>query len=84
MGFNPLKSLFEGSTIHRDSNSQSESSLGNVEVHSLTLSCIPGSMKCDSRPSHLAHTFASPYLGCKPKARVVTTYKIGVKIYTNI
>jgi hypothetical protein len=30
------------------------------------------SMKCDSRDSPLARTFASPYLGREPKARVVT------------
>jgi hypothetical protein len=29
-------------------------------------------MKCDSRASLLASTFASPYLGHKPKARVAT------------
>jgi hypothetical protein len=34
--------------VHGDSNSQSGISLGNVWVHSLTLSYTPGSMKCDS------------------------------------
>jgi hypothetical protein len=29
-------------------------------------------MRCDSRASLLAHTFVSLYLGCEPKARVVT------------
>jgi hypothetical protein len=29
-------------------------------------------MGCDSRASFLACTFASPCLGCKPKARVMT------------
>jgi len=29
-------------------------------------------MKCDSRVSLLAHTFASPCLGRKPKAKVAT------------
>jgi hypothetical protein len=43
-----------------------------VRVHSLTLSYTPESMKCDSRASFLARTFASPCLGRKPKARVVT------------
>jgi len=43
-----------------------------VGVHSLTLSYILGSMKCDFRASFLAHNFASPYFGCEPKARVVT------------
>jgi hypothetical protein len=29
-------------------------------------------MKCDSHASLLAHTFTSPYLDCKPKAKVAT------------
>jgi hypothetical protein len=41
-------------------------------VHSFTLFHTPGSMKCDSKPSHLAYTFASPCLGHKPKVRVAT------------
>jgi len=45
-------------------------SLGSVKVHSLTFLCTPGSMKCDSRASYLALTFASPCLGCEPKAKV--------------
>jgi hypothetical protein len=33
-------------------------------------------MKCDYQPSHLARTFASPYLGCEAKAKVATiTFK---------
>jgi len=47
-------------------------SLGSVTVHSLTLSCTPKSMKCDSQASLLAHTFINPCLGCKPKAKVAT------------
>ncbi len=47
-------------------------SLGSVEVHSLTLSYTPGSMKCDSRASLLAHTLASHCLGHEPKVKVVT------------
>jgi hypothetical protein len=62
--------LSENSGIYLDSNSQSKNSLGSVKVHSLTLFCTPGSMKCDSRAPLLAHTFANPCLGCKPKARV--------------
>ncbi len=60
------------SRVHWDSNSQSGSPLGSVWVHSLTLSYTLGSMKCDSWVSLLAHTFASPCLGRKAKARVVT------------
>ncbi len=37
---------------------------------------IPRSMKCDSRASHLARTFASPCFGRKPKARVATLINI--------
>ncbi len=52
--------------------SQSGSSFGSVGVHSLTLSYTPMSMKCDSRASLLARTFANPYFGCEPKATVAT------------
>jgi hypothetical protein len=45
---------------------------GSVEVHSLTLSHTPGSMKCDSWASLLDQKFANPCLGREPKARVVT------------
>jgi len=48
-----------------------------VEVHSLTLSYTPGSMRCDSRASLLAHTFASPYFHREPKARVATSRPLG-------
>jgi len=70
--FGPLKLLFEYLRVHQDSNSQNGSSFGNVEVHSLTLSYIPESMRCDCWASFLAHTFASPCFGRKPKVRVVT------------
>jgi len=43
-----------------------------VRVHSLTFSYIPGSMKCDSWASLLAHNLANPCLGREPKARVAT------------
>jgi hypothetical protein len=36
-------------------------------------------MKCDSRVSLLAYTFASPCLACEPRVRV-TTYKV-VKLF---
>ncbi len=45
---------------------------GSVEVPSLTFSYTLESMKCDSRASLLTHTFTSPCLSRKPKARVVT------------
>jgi hypothetical protein len=57
--------------IH-ESNSQSGNSLGSVKVPSLTLSYIPGSMRCDSQASFLAYNLASPCFGCKPKARDAT------------
>jgi hypothetical protein len=55
-----------------DSNSQSGSSLGNVWVHSLTLSYTPNSMKCDSRASLLARTFTSLCLKRESKVMVTT------------
>ncbi len=61
--------------IHQDSNSQSGSSLGSVKVHSLTLSYIPGSMKCDFWAPFLARTLANPCFGREPKVRVVTLTK---------
>jgi hypothetical protein len=64
--------LFENLEVYRDSNSQSENSLENVRVHSLTHSYIPESMKCDSQASLLAHTLANPCLGHEPKAKVAT------------
>jgi len=65
--------LFENLEVHLDSNSQSRSSLGNVRVHSFTLSYTTKSMRCDSQAFLLAHNLASLYLGCKPKAEVATT-----------
>jgi len=67
--------LFENLGVRRDYNSQSGSSFRSVEVHSLTLSPTPRSMKCDSQASLLARTFASPCLGHKPKVRVATCSK---------
>jgi len=64
--------LSEDSKVHPDSHSQSGSSFGSVEVHSLKLSHTPRSMNCDSRLSHLAHTFTSPCLGRELKVRVPT------------
>jgi len=81
--FRPLKLLSENSKVPRKSNSQSGSSLGSVKVHSFTLSYTPGSMKCDSWASHLAHTFASPCFGCEPKVRV-TTHKPSLNGHTGL
>jgi len=67
-----LQSPSENSGLHQDSNSQSESSLGNVGVHSLTFSYTHGSMRCDSRASRLACTFVNLCLGRELKAKVVT------------
>jgi len=67
--------FFEDSGVHWDSNSQSGSSLGSVKVHSFIVSYTPGNMKCDSRASLLAHTLASPCLGCRPKVRVAIIHK---------
>jgi hypothetical protein len=43
----------------RNSNFQSGSSFGSVRAHSLTLSCTPRSIKCDSQASYLARTVTS-------------------------
>jgi len=51
-------------------------SLGNVGVHSLTLSYTPESMTCDSRASFLARTFAIPCLSRELKVRVATNWRI--------
>jgi hypothetical protein len=65
-----MKSSFEDSKVHRDSNSQSGNSLGSVVVQSFTFSYTPKNMKCDFRASFLARTFANLWLGHKPKAKV--------------
>ncbi len=67
-----MQSPSEDLGIHGESNSQNESSLGSVRVHSLTFFCTFGSMRCDSRASLLAHNFARLCFGRGPKARVVT------------
>jgi hypothetical protein len=69
MGFDPWKNSLK----IRESNSQNESSLGSVSVHSLTLSYTPGSIRCDSWASFLSRTLISLCLGRKPKAKVVTS-----------
>jgi hypothetical protein len=71
--FWPLQSPSKDLEVHRDSNSQSGSSLGSVKVHSLTLSYAPKNMKCYSRTLVLAPTFANPCLGREPKAKVATS-----------
>jgi hypothetical protein len=68
----PLQWPFEDSRVNWDSNSQNGSSFGSLEVHSLTLSHITRSMKCECRVSFLAYTFTSPCFGREPKVRVAT------------
>jgi hypothetical protein len=46
-------------------------SLGSVRVHSLTLFCTPGNIRCDFWASFLVRNLASPCLGCEPNDRVV-------------
>ncbi len=77
MGFDPYN-CSENSRVHWDSNSQSGSSLGSVDVHSLTLSHTPRNMKYESWASFLVRTFASPCFGREPRARVAT-HKISTK-----
>jgi hypothetical protein len=76
MGFLPLRLLSKDLGVHRDSNSQSESSLESMKVRSFTFSYIPKSMKCDSQASFLARTLVNLYLGREPKARVATITSI--------
>jgi len=68
--------LSEHLRVHWDSNSQGESSLGSVRVHSLTLSFTP-------ELPLLAHNLASPYLGHEPKAKVATFFVIMNVLLTN-
>jgi hypothetical protein len=63
---------------HQDPHSQSGSSFGSVEVHSLTLSHIPGVWNVTPELHSLMHNFASPCLGCEPKARVVTMHNLQI------
>ncbi len=48
-----------------------------MRVHSLTLFCTFGSMRCDFWSSFLPCTIASLFLGCKPKAKVATHIQVG-------
>jgi hypothetical protein len=73
-GFWPLQSPSKNLEVHWVSNSQNGSSLGSVRVHSLTLFCTPGNIRCDSWDSFLAHNLANHCLCCEPKARVVTIW----------
>jgi hypothetical protein len=41
-----------------------------MQIHSFTVSYTFKNMKCDLWVSFLSHTFASPYFGREPKARV--------------
>jgi hypothetical protein len=78
--------LSEKLGVHRESNSQNGSSFGRVRVHSLTLSYILGSMKCDSRASFLAHTFASLCFSRELNVRVMTNKfnsKMKIKALSN-
>jgi hypothetical protein len=71
--FWPYNSLLKiQESIGSQTPSQNGSSLGSVGVHSLTFSYTLRGMKCDSRASLLACTFASPCFGNEPKVRVAT------------
>jgi hypothetical protein len=72
MNFDPWNCFLKIQKSIWDSNSQNGSSLGSVKIHSFTLFCTPGSMRCDSQASVLACTLTSPCLGHEPKARVAT------------
>ncbi len=55
-----------------DSNSHNGSSLGSVQVHSLTLFALPGTCDVTLRPPFWPTTLQPPCLGCEPKTRVAT------------
>jgi len=74
MSFGPCNFSLKIWDVHRNSNSQNGSPFESVWVHSCTLSYTPKNMKCDFQASLLARTFASPCLGCNPKARVATNH----------
>ncbi len=76
-----MKSFFEHSKVHWDSNSQNGGPLGNVWVHSLTPSYTPNNMKCDSWASLLACTFASPCLNRELNLRVATLTLSFIRIH---
>jgi hypothetical protein len=54
MIFLPLKNLFEDLRFHRDSNSQNESSLESVWVHSLKFSGMQMWLLCCTLNLHLS------------------------------
>jgi hypothetical protein len=72
MGLDPYNCTMKIQESIWDSNSQNGSSLGSVRVHSPTFFCIPGSTRCDSWVSLLAHNLANPCFGREPKAKVAT------------
>jgi len=71
MNFNPYNCLLK--IWESIGNSQSGNPLKSVWVHSFTLSYTLQSMKCDTRASFLACTFASSCFDRKPKVKVVTS-----------
>jgi hypothetical protein len=73
MGFDPYNFSLEIQKFIRTPTPKEGAHLGVWGVHSFTLSYTLGSMKCNSRASLLARTFASHCLGREPKARVATT-----------
>jgi hypothetical protein len=66
MGFD----LYKRALKIRDSNSQSGSSLGNVDVHSFPFSYIPENMKCDSWAHSWLALLQALILVASPKLRL--------------
>jgi len=67
MGFDPCYCFLKIWESTRTPNSQSGSSFGSVKVHSFTLSCTLGSMKCDSWASLLATPLQALALVMNPR-----------------
>jgi hypothetical protein len=55
-------------------------SIGSVRGHSFTLSCTPGSRRCDSWGSFLTRNLASPYFGRKTMVKVVTSWNENIDL----
>jgi hypothetical protein len=67
--FQPLKSFFKNSGLHRDSNSQSGSPFGSMWTHSLTLFRTPKSVNVIPGLHFGSHLFTPLALDTSPRLR---------------
>jgi hypothetical protein len=68
--FWPFKLLSKNSKVYRDSNSQSESPLGNVWAHSLTFSCFPRNVSVTTKLHFRPAPFHALALVTNPRPRL--------------